>query len=77
MYVYIYVYTCTNIFTLFVHKYHFSYFCTWVKPVLRGHIWDKRKVALYDRWPHKKDSIHTKFSMTGQEKDDLLIQVTA
>jgi hypothetical protein len=28
-------------------------------------------------WPLKRDSIHMKFSMTGQEKDDLLIQVTA
>ena len=28
-------------------------------------------------WPVKKGSIHTKFSMTGQEKGDLLIQVTA
>jgi hypothetical protein len=25
-----------------------------VKPVLRGHIWDKEKVALYDRWPQKR-----------------------
>jgi hypothetical protein len=24
-----------------------------VKPVLRGHIWDKGKVALLDRWPLK------------------------
>jgi hypothetical protein len=27
-------------------------------------------------WPLKRGSIHMKFSMTGQEKDDLLIQVT-
>ena len=27
-------------------------------------------------WPLKRDSIHMKFSMTGQEKCDLLIQVT-
>ena len=26
---------------------------TTVKPVLRGHVWDKEKVALYDRWPLK------------------------
>ena len=48
-----------------------------VKPVLRGHPWDKEKVALLDRWPLKRGSIHMKFSMTGQEKNDLLIQVTA
>jgi len=50
--------------------------CT-VKPVLRGHLWDKEKVAFTDRWPLKRGSIHIKFSMTGQEKGDLLIQVTA
>ena len=44
--------------------------CT-VKPVLRGHIWDKEKVVFRDRWPLMK------FSMTGQEKGDLLIQVAA
>ena len=48
-----------------------------VKPVLRGHLWDKEKVALYDRWPLKWGSIHMKFSMRGQEKGDLLRQVTA
>ena len=50
--------------------------CHTVKSVLRGHIWDKEKVALYDRWPLKRGSIHIKFSMTEQEKGDLLIQVT-
>ena len=44
--------------------------CT-VKPVLRGHLWDKIK------WPLNRGSIHMKSSMTGQEKGDLLIQVTA
>ena len=39
-----------------------------VKSVLRGHIWDKEKVALLDRWPLKDK---------GQEKCDLLLQVTA
>ena len=48
-----------------------------VKPVLRGHLWDKEKVALYDRWPLKRGSFHMKFSMTVQENGDLLIQVTA
>jgi hypothetical protein len=35
-----------------------------VKPVLRGYLWDKEKMG------------HMKFSMTGQEKGDLLIQVS-
>ena len=35
------------------------------------------EVALYDRWPLKRGSIHTKNVMTGQEKCDLLIQMTA
>ena len=51
-----------------------------VKPVLKGHLWDKEKVALKDRWPLKRGSIHMKFSMnsmTWQDKGDLLIQVTA
>jgi len=48
-----------------------------VKPVLRGHLWDKDKVALWDRWPLKRGSIHMKCSMTRQENGDLLIQATA
>jgi hypothetical protein len=32
-----------------------------VKPVLRGHLWDKEKVVFYDRWPLKRGSIHMKF----------------
>ena len=39
-----------------------------VKPVLRGHLWDKEKVALKDRWPLKRGSIHMIFSMIGQEQ---------
>jgi len=50
--------------------------CT-VRSVLRGHIRDKEKAARWDRWPLKRGSIHMKFSMTGQEKYDLLIEVTA
>ena len=42
-----------------------------VKPVIRGHLWERKKVVLYDRWPLKRGSVHMKFSMTGQEKDDL------
>jgi hypothetical protein len=36
-----------------------------VKPVLRGHLWDKENVALQDRWPLKRGSIHMKCSMMG------------
>jgi hypothetical protein len=48
-----------------------------VKPVLRGHLRDKEKMALYDRRPLslKKGLIHIKISMTEQEKGDFLIQV--
>jgi hypothetical protein len=45
-----------------------------VKPVLRGHTWDNEEVALQDRWPLKRGSIHMKCSMNGQEQDNLLIQ---
>jgi hypothetical protein len=48
-----------------------------IKSVLRGHLSDKEKVAFYDWWPLKRGSIHMRFSMTGQEKCDFLIQVTA
>jgi hypothetical protein len=39
-----------------------------VKPALRGHLWDKEKVALWDRWPLKWDSIHKKISMMNKKK---------
>jgi hypothetical protein len=42
-----------------------------VKPVLRGHLWDKAKMAWEDRWPLKRGLFHKKFSMTGQEKGNL------
>ena len=48
-----------------------------VKPVLRRHLWDKEKVVLQEKWSLKRGSIHMKFTMTGQEKGELLIQVTA
>jgi len=48
-----------------------------VKLVLRGQLWDKENVALQDSWPLKWGSTHVKFSMSGHENDDLLIQVTA
>jgi hypothetical protein len=47
-----------------------------VRHVLRDRFWDHEKVALYGRWPLKRGSIHMKFSMTGWEKGELLIQVT-
>jgi len=52
-----------------------------IKPVLRGHLYDKEKVTLYDRWPLIRGSIHMKFSITGQEMwpfntGDCLIEVT-
>jgi len=46
-----------------------------VKPVLRGHFWDKERVVLWYRWPLERGSIHIKFTMSGQ--GDLLIQVAA
>jgi hypothetical protein len=57
-------------------QYHFHTAIFIVKPVLRGHLWDKETVALYERLPLKRGLIHMKCSMTGQEKDDPLIQVT-
>jgi len=48
-----------------------------VKPLLRGHLCDKEKMALWDRWLLKRCSIHMKISMTGKEKGDHLIHVTA
>ena len=39
-----------------------------VKPVLRGHLWGSKKLALQDRWPLKRGSIHMKFSMTEMKK---------
>jgi hypothetical protein len=47
-----------------------------VKPVLRGHLWVKEKWSFKTGDLLKKGSIHMKISMTGQEKDDCLIEVT-
>jgi hypothetical protein len=55
----------------------FTIYIYTVKPVLRGHLSDKYKVNLQDRWLLKRGSIHMKCSMTGQAKGDLLMQVTA
>jgi len=48
-----------------------------VKPVLRGHLWDKEKVTFYDRRSLKRGSIHMNFSMKGQGNSDILMEVTA
>jgi hypothetical protein len=42
----------------------------------RGILWDKEKMVFLDKWPLKRGSIHMKFSITGQEKGDLLIQLS-
>jgi hypothetical protein len=34
---------------------------------------NQRKIDLLDSWSLKRGSIHMKFSMTGQDKSDLLI----
>jgi hypothetical protein len=53
------------------------YFVNTVKPLLRGHLCDKEKVAFQDRRSLKRGSIHMKFSMMGHEKGVILTQVTA
>jgi hypothetical protein len=60
-----------------VVSFSFIFHLITITPVLRGHLWDKVKVVLLDRWPLKKGSIHMKFSKTGLEKGDCLIEVTA
>ena len=51
-----------------------------VKPALKGHLWDKEKLVsltVKDRLSLKEVQFYDmKFSMMGQEKCDLLIQVT-
>jgi hypothetical protein len=37
----------------------------------------QKGVKRKDRWPLKRGSVEMKFSMTGQEKGDLSLQVTA
>ena len=41
-----------------------------VKPVVRGHLWDKEKVVSYVRWPLKTGSIHLKFAMVLLNRGD-------
>jgi len=53
-----------GIFTLLLKQYT-------VKPVLRGHLWDKEKMVFQDRWPRKRGSIHMKIN-TG----DCVMEVT-
>jgi hypothetical protein len=43
----------------------------------KSHIWDKEKVVLQDGWHLKRVWIHMKFSMTGQDKSYLSVQVTS
>lgn len=45
-------------------------FCIYSQTVLRGYLWDNEKVALLDKWPLKRSSVHIKNCMTGQEKGD-------
>jgi hypothetical protein len=54
-----------------------SIFINTVKPVLRCHFWNKEKVAYKKGDLLKEVQFILKLSMTDQEKDDLLIQVTA
>ena len=63
----------THSYQTFVYQVSYT-----VKPVLRGHFWDKEYVGFFlDSWPLKTVSIYMNFSMTGQEKGDILIQVAA
>lgn len=47
-----------------------------VRPVSWGHHWDKEKMVFEDGWPLKRGWIDMKFSMIGQGKGGLFIQVT-
>ena len=47
-----------------------------VKPVFRGHLWDKEQMVSQYKWSLKRGSIHMKCSMIGKEKGDCLINVT-
>ena len=63
-----------------VLSYHMLYGT--IKPVLRGHLWDKEKLSLEDMWPLNSGSIDMKFSMTGQKRwplntGDCLTEVTS
>ena len=63
-------YPCTN------HRagrpYIYSQTC-----IKRSPLEQTKKGVFQEMWPLKRGSIHMKFSMVGQEKGDLLIQVTA
>ena len=56
------------------HKYVLQYSQTCIK---RSWPLGQRKCGLVRQGPLKRGSIQMKFSMTGQEKCDLLIQLTA
>jgi hypothetical protein len=54
-----------------------SLYLNTVKPVLRGHLWEKEKNGISrQRWPLNRGSIYIIFYMTGEEQCDLSIQVT-
>ena len=56
--------------------YKIQYTCT-VKPVLRGHIWDKEKCFFKTGDLLKEVQAILIFSMTEQAKGDLILQVAA
>jgi len=55
--------------------------CIIVKPVLRGYLWDKEKVALKDRWPLRRFNSYEIFYVRTRKMwpfntGDCLIEVT-
>jgi hypothetical protein len=50
-----------------------------VKPVLRGHHWNKEKLVFIDKNVNslRRFNSYEIAYMTGQEKDDIIIQMTA
>jgi hypothetical protein len=59
-----------EVMQLYKCTYKYSQTCITRSPLGQG------KIALYDRWPLKRGSIHLKYSMTGLENGDLFIQMT-
>ena len=50
-----------------VLSYHMSYGT--IKPVLRGHLWDKEKMSLEDMWPLNSGSIDLNFLWQDKKGD--------
>jgi hypothetical protein len=48
-------------------SYHMSYGT--IKPVLRGHLWDKEKMSLEDMWPLNSGSIDLNFLWQDKKGD--------